>query len=257
MNHGTEHHDAALAYLLRDPLANRELLLALQHELPNELHVVRRDGVPSGVLMRGPGPLAPDPHWTRIEAEDSATLEQLLALSQPRRAQTYALHREWIAGVLVERYGARRTEQGVRGFALGREHAPHAPVDPQIRLLNADDRQIVERSVCGWSRRYFTQLLADDRHPWAVLIDDTIVSRASTGYLSGGCEEVVGVWTHPRYRGRGLARRLVAAVAGDILGRHPFATYSTTLDNRASQRVALAVGFQPTYEARVYTVNDG
>ncbi len=256
MNRGLEHADAALAYLLRDPLANRELLLALQYELPMELHIAQRDGATSGVLMRGPGPLAPDPQWTRIEADDTAALEQLLELAQPRRGRAYALHRDWIAQILGERYGAVRTTQGVLGYALGREQTPPAPADPRIRLLTAHDIPLVERSACGWSRRYFAQLLADDRRPWVLVLNDMIVSRASTGYLSGGCEEVVGVWTQPRVRGNGLARRLVAAVAADILTRHPHATYSTTIDNVASQRVALAVGFRPAYEARIYTIRD-
>jgi len=256
MNRGMEHYDAALAYLLRDPLANRELLLALEYEIPSELRVVQRNGATTGVLLRGPGPLTPDPSWTRIEADNTAALDGLLALSQPRGGQTYALHRPWITRIISERYNALPNQQGVRGFALGREQRPPLGHDPRVRLLSAQDTPLVERSACGWSRRYFGQLLADDRHPWVVVLDDMIVARASTGYLSGGCEEVVGVWTHPRYRGRGLARRLVAAVAGDILARHPFATYSTTIENQASQRVALAVGFRPSYEARVYTIRE-
>lgn len=247
-----EHH-AAVAYLLRDPLANRELLLALEYEIPTELRVVDRDGAVTGVLLRGPGPLAADPDWVRIEADDQAALDGLLAQSPPRCGQGYALHRDWIARSVCERYGASRTEQGVRGFVLGREHAPPAD-DTLVQLLTADDTPLVDRSACGWSRRYFGQLFAEGRHPWAIVIDGTIVSRASTGYLSGGCEEVVGVWTNPRFRGRGLARRLVAVVAADILGRNPFATYSTTIENVASQRVALAVGFKPNYEARLYVV---
>ena len=67
-------------------------------------------------------------------------------------------------------------------------------------------------------------------------------------------EEVMSVWTAPRRRGQGLATAVVAAAAADILSRGKTAIYVAAVTNRASQRVAIKVGFQPVYDITTYHV---
>ena len=53
----------------------------------------------------------------------------------------------------------------------------------------------------------------------------------------------ISVGTEPRARGRGLARRLVAQAARQILAQGRIPTYLHTFDNLASAQVAAAAGF--------------
>lgn len=254
MNAHLPHYAAAIRFLERDAHANRELLLALQYEPVKDLRVAFRGAEVRGVLVRGAGPFNPDPDWLRLEALDVAAVDALLdgIVITPRLV--LSVHRPAIGRHLAEHYGVRATGTGVYGYLL-RRAGLILPATIEARLLTPRDSALVERSECGWSRGYFEQLFADSRRPWAVIREGLIVSRASSGYGQRDSEEVVGVWTDPRWRGQGLARGLVAAVAADILERMPYATYTTTYDNLASQAVARAVGFQPCFAADSYQLH--
>lgn len=89
-----------------------------------------------------------------------------------------------------------------------------------------------------------------------------VVSRCSVDMVVDGYAEF-GVWTHPDYRGRGLAKAAAAASlhrAGEqgvaAFGWHCYAS------NSRSQKVAMALGFEVTdrylgFSARVPAENDG
>lgn len=251
MNEYLPHYTATIRFLDRDPYRNRELLLALEYEPATRLHLAWDAGAISGVLVRGPGPFNPDPDWLRIEACDAAAVHTLMAQVELTPRLVFSIHRPWIGQLLREHYGLAPTGTGVYGYTL--EHAQlvaHSPGAAQ--LLTARDAELVERSGCGWTPGYFARLFSEGRRPWAILRDGKIVSRASSGYPHAESEEVVGVWTHPHWRGNGLARELVYAVTADILQRFRYVTYTTTYDNLASQAVARAVGFQPSFAADSY-----
>jgi predicted GNAT family acetyltransferase len=80
-----------------------------------------------------------------------------------------------------------------------------------------------------------------------VMIDSNIVSTASSNGLGIRCYQILGVATHPDYRGRGYARTAVAALMRlltDRGGRH--AVLFTNRDNVAAQRCYLGLGFEVT-----------
>lgn len=241
----------AVAFLNRDPLANRELLLALYYEPLSQLWVVRRDAIVRSVAIRGPGPFNPNPDWVRLDAYDVAAARSLLDQIEPTEHLIVSIHRPWIGALATQHYGFHPTGMGVYGYAMNRTQLVSFTL-PGIRLLQRSDASLVDRSDCGWNRSYFERLFNDGRRPWAIVQDGQIVCRASSGYGYGGSEEVVGVWTHPRRRGHGLARSLVSVVAADILERMAYATYTTTYENAASQAVARAVGFQQVFAAESY-----
>ncbi len=240
---------AAKAYLSRDPLVNRELLIALRYEPVSAVRVARRDGQVVGALVRGIGPLSPRPEWVRLDADDSAAVQQLLQPADLADDVVLSIHRPWISVLVAEHYGIPASQSGIYGYLIDRR-----TLSPQtthaVRALTLNDIGLVERSACGWSRGYFERLFHDRRQPWAIIKDGLIVCRASSGYPHADSEEVVGVWTHERWRKRGLARALVSVVAADILERVHYAAYTTTYDNYASQRVAQAVGFELCFAAR-------
>lgn len=251
MNEHLRHYADALDYLNRDPYVNRELVLALRYEAVAALRVVFRGAAVAGVIVRGPGPFNPDPDWIRVDAEDAAALDELLLDFPIDRRDVVSIHRPWIGEALARSYAMRAIGTGVYGYLVDRDGLiPHP--HPAIRRLSIKDTALVARSSCGWSRSYFERLFDEDREPWALIQDGQIVSRASSGYPHADSEEVVGVWTHPAWRGRGLARALVSAVAASIVDRMSCAAYTTTYDNLASQAVARAVGFQPCFAADSY-----
>jgi ribosomal protein S18 acetylase RimI-like enzyme len=251
MNQHLPYYAAAVNFLQHDPLVNRELLLALRAEPIAKLQVALRGADVVGVLICGPGPFIPDPYWIRLDAIDEDALAVLMRTMTFTERHTLSVHRPWIGALLAEHYGMQPNGMGVYGYFVNQAQLI-AHTDPAVRALRLGDVGLVERSRCGWTRSYFQRLFAIGRQPWAVIQDGAIVSRASSGYPDVQSEEVVGVWTHPQWRGRGLARKLVSAVAGDILARARYAAYTTTYDNLASQAVARSVGFQLCFAADSY-----
>lgn len=116
-----------------------------------------------------------------------------------------------------------------------------------IRSADEDSSRVGDDSPPGlaWSRGGWRSLLAGERGPWAMAsVDGRVVAVCHSARLfEAGAE--AGVWTHPDFRGRGHAAAVSAAWASLVAasGREPF--YSTSADNRSSQRVAARLGLRP------------
>ncbi|MFI0424454.1 GNAT family N-acetyltransferase [Spongiactinospora sp. 9N601] len=80
--------------------------------------------------------------------------------------------------------------------------------------------------------------------PWAMIVDGgEVVSICHTPRRTAAGAEA-GTWTAPSYRGRGYAAA-TTAVWTDLLSPHcPYLFYSTSADNRSSQRVAERLGLR-------------
>jgi RimJ/RimL family protein N-acetyltransferase len=92
--------------------------------------------------------------------------------------------------------------------------------------------------TAGWYADEWQSLLMGELGPWAMAVDaNTVVSICHCARLTASAAEA-GVWTDPRYRGRGLAASVTAAWSAlqAPSGRTLF--YSTSADNLSSQRVA-------------------
>ena len=125
---------------------------------------------------------------------------------------------------------------------------PYYVFGPDVR---AHELATVVRSDCGdadllrarnpgnWAAREWSDLLDGALGPWAMALHDgQVVSICHTPRPLTERAAECGVWTHPEFRGRGLAAE-VAAVWAEILrpsGRVLF--YSTNRENIASRRVA-------------------
>jgi predicted GNAT family acetyltransferase len=59
-----------------------------------------------------------------------------------------------------------------------------------------------------------------------------------------GYTEASGVCTHPQYRGRGLARRLVSVLVARIVARAETPFLHVKTDNASAERVYEALGFR-------------
>jgi predicted GNAT family acetyltransferase len=84
-----------------------------------------------------------------------------------------------------------------------------------------------------------------------IRIGGRLAAMAGERFRFPGCTEVSGVCTHPEFRGRGLARRLSAAVAAGIesRGERPFLHAWKT--NRAAIALYQSLGFEVRAEVNV------
>jgi predicted GNAT family acetyltransferase len=98
----------------------------------------------------------------------------------------------------------------------------------------------------------FLAALAQGFRPFGIVTENRVVAHAFAANETDWTEEVMSVWTAPRWRGRGLASAVVATAAADILNRGKTAIYVAAMTNLASQRVATKVGFQRAYDTPTF-----
>jgi predicted GNAT family acetyltransferase len=84
-----------------------------------------------------------------------------------------------------------------------------------------------------------------------IRIGGRLVAMAGERMRFPGFTEVSGVCTHPDFRGRGLARRLSAAVAAGIAARGEQAFLHAWISNRAAISLYEALGFKLRAEVNV------
>lgn len=247
VNEWLPNYAAAWDWLAHDPLGNLDLLSALAYEPLDEIVLVGDDTMGRAVLLRGPHPTR-DEMCCRVAAESEIPLQKLLQVHLQRATDLWLLHRPWVLPMLQSIVPVSPSGYAILGFA---RDSP-SPIPAGGRLLTLDDTALVADSNCGWTASSFRRLWLIGRQPWGIVVDEQLVCRASTGYATPWTEEILGVWTHPDFRGQGLARQLAATLCNDILKRKRIATYTTTSDNYASRRVAVAVGFWSIYESVEY-----
>jgi predicted GNAT family acetyltransferase/DNA-binding MarR family transcriptional regulator len=78
---------------------------------------------------------------------------------------------------------------------------------------------------------------------WGVRIDGRLAAMAGERFQPDGLVEISAVCTHPDFRGRGLAARLVSKVASDILARGEDPFLHTFASNVGAIRVYESLGF--------------
>ena len=79
---------------------------------------------------------------------------------------------------------------------------------------------------------------------FAVMIDDEPAALAFSAFAMDGKLEI-GIETVPKFRGRGLATHACAALIDDCLARGLEPLWACRLENTASYRLALRLGFEP------------
>jgi GNAT superfamily N-acetyltransferase len=95
----------------------------------------------------------------------------------------------------------------------------------------------------NWEPDEWPELLAGRLGPWAMLADDKRVVTICHSPRESATGVEAGVWTEPDYRGQGHAAAATAAWANLMTdGRRRHLFYSTSQENRSSQRVAERLG---------------
>jgi GNAT superfamily N-acetyltransferase len=107
----------------------------------------------------------------------------------------------------------------------------------------ADVGRLSDARPDNWEPDEWRELLAGRLGPWAMLTDDERVVTICHSPRESATGVEAGVWTEPDYRGQGHAAAATAAWANLMTdGRRRHLFYSTSEQNRSSQRVAERLG---------------
>ena len=243
--------EQATAFLGHDPVANVELLGALRYD--REIHCIGavRNGALVGVLVVARED--DDTLAARFEAAEGGVLLTLIAACPPG-VQRIAVHRPWMLPALASAFRLIQDQPSETVFSTTRIALPLSPI---VRPLQVTDAPIVAASAAMMGVTAFLDGLAQGFRPFGIVANDRLIAHAIAANRTDWTEEVMSVWTAPRRRGQGLATAVVATAAADILSRGKTALYVAAVTNRASQRVAVKVGFQPSYDIAAYRVVPG
>ncbi len=96
--------------------------------------------------------------------------------------------------------------------------------------------------------------LAASHHGWGAFLNGQLVAIACSFHVGEHYEDI-GVVTESTHRGRGLSTACAAALCGEIERRGRQASWSTSLDNPASLRVAEKLGFRVQRNDRLLLVD--
>ncbi|GEB46076.1 putative acetyltransferase [Microbacterium testaceum] len=128
------------------------------------------------------------------------------------------------------------------------EHANVTAPEPEssTRRLTADDTDAFAALAAAAPEDDLDEAFVELDH-WLVFgtfVDGTLAAAASMYPWTGTRLADLGVITLPEFRGRGLARATVLAMAADALERGYEPQYRCQLDNAPSVALALASGFR-------------
>jgi hypothetical protein len=138
---------------------------------------------------------------------------------------------------------------GPLGVASGPSYCvdPPLPFGTDLTVLvspnPADVGRVSDARPPNWEPDEWRELVAGRLGPWAMLADNARVVSICHSPRESAIGLEAGVWTEPDFRGQGHAAAATAAWANlmtDVRRRHLF--YSTSQENRSSQRVAERLG---------------
>jgi RimJ/RimL family protein N-acetyltransferase len=125
---------------------------------------------------------------------------------------------------------------------------PETQFAPTAAIVRSGDdvagRHVAPPAGSNWAPDEWESLIAGDLGPFALAVaDGDVASICHCSRIRQQSAEA-GVWTHPEFRGRGLAASVAAAWARLVQQTGRIAFYSTSSENRSSQRVAARLGLR-------------
>jgi predicted GNAT family acetyltransferase len=262
---GEEDVKHAIAFLQRDPLINVYLISRLLEErsaAATQIYVVRHNR--EIVLLASLATnivLAADP------AENHDVLESAIAMISERIVARMLPVRAMISpALLVEKLWLRlrtridpptvvRMNQPV--YAIRRRldfpdltHARYATVEdldqlvPACAAMHKEEVGIdpMERDATGYRERI--RELIDRRRAIVRIQEGLIASKCEFSAVSDDAVQLMGVWTHPQFRRRGLSHATLREVCGHLFRRGKNVTLFVNDFNVAAIRLYESIGFQ-------------
>ncbi|SFS18002.1 Acetyltransferase (GNAT) family protein [Microbacterium sp. cf046] len=212
-------------------------------------------------LTRSPDAVKPDEYTVVIDEtlREDLLLQLLVVLDGPRIATiapTVAARLSLTDGDTVSD-GVLNGKLQTAGLELnGADHLFYLPLREQATLRShpdhADTRRLRAADTASFERFCANAPEADldeafvELDHWLVygtFANGQLVAAASMYPWRGTRLADLGVITLPAYRGRGLAKRVVRAIAADALGQGFEPQYRCQLDNLASIALAGSAGF--------------
>ena len=197
------------------------------------------------------GPLArryaPDVNLFASARDDTATALTALAALVPAGERVFVLQVPEI--VLPSGFGVVKAAKGVQMIAT-RSAPSGTGTEDIVTLTDADAPEMLALATLTEPGPFLSRTHAMGRF-LGIRIGARLAAMAGERFSFPGYMEVSGVCTHPDFRGRGLARRLSAAVAANIEahGEQPFLHAWKT--NLAAIALYESLGFETRTEVNV------
>lgn len=175
---------------------------------------------------------------------DPQALDAILSLHPGPRFSFASLRPEHRP--IVERYFVMTRQQLMVRMAVTTQSFA-AATGPAVRLTGRDVATVNRLySTEGVPAGYRPSHLEDGVY-YGVYADGRLVSIAGTHVVSAaeGVAVVGNVFTHPRYRGRGLATIATSAATGDLLQRCPLVVLTVETENHPAIAIYKRLGYTP------------
>ena len=255
----------ALEFLQRDPLINVYLISRLIEEralAATQIVVIRYNGAIVVVASLATNiVLAGDPSVSReiIDSAVALVADRILVRMLPVRAiispahlvealwshlraridpptvvrlnqPIYALRRRLdYPDLTVSRYSTLRDLEALVP-ACAAMHKEEVGIDP------------LERDAAGYRERI--RELIERKRSLVRIVDSTIAAKCELSAVTRDAVQLMGVWTHPRFRRRGLAKEMLREVCGHLFRKGKTVTLFVNDFNRPAIRLYEALGFQ-------------
>lgn len=255
----------ALEFLQRDPLINVYLISRLIEEralVGPQVAVVRYNGaivlvvsLASNIVLAGDPSIATD----ITDAAVRLVADRILTRMLPVRA---VISPAPLVETLWNEIGSRidpptvvRMNQPVYALAprtdypdlMDARYATVRDLDllvPACAAMHKEEVGIdpLERDAVGYRER--VRELVERKRSVVRIIDGTIASKCEYSAVTDHCVQLMGVWTHPRFRRRGLSRALLREVCGHIARRRKMTTLFVNDFNAPAIALYESLGFQ-------------
>jgi len=203
-------------------------------------------------------------HWPQPEAVIVVATDEVVIAGCPKALWPASLRALAFQGkieappsfgsVLQQAYPDLRPWPRIVGTLQGGP-TPPLPAGITVRRLGADDGKLADtiHPHARWLWKHYSgaEEMAASGLAWAAIADEKCASLALP-MTRGDRYEDLCVFTDPAFRGMGLSPACVAKVIEDVKRRGRVPSWSTSVHNRASLRVAQKTGFQKDREDFVY-----
>lgn len=125
---------------------------------------------------------------------------------------------------------------------------PDVPFSSDVVMYRSDQSfpaWLPEANPGNWESVEWDELVSGKLGPWVMAINERrVVSLTHTANVMAGRSVEAGAWTDPAFRGRGHGSAATAQWANLHRDSGQLLFYSTSLDNRSSQRLAARLGLR-------------